>query len=471
LPPFKFKKKGYLYKICYKFFVTKITKRYPMSIITQKTLFKWKDLENLGDLKRLKLVLENIPDKRLLNVLSHHRCNGRNDYPIHAMWNSLLAAIVFQHNSIESLIRELLRNESLRIICGFDPYLEVEKAVPKSWNYTRFLRNLFKFENEIDKMFQNLLSKIKELLPDFGSFLAHDGKAIQTHAKYKKQGYKSKDGRRDTDANIGVKKYSGIDKNGKLWEKFKSWFGYKLHLIIDANYELPIAFELTKASEAETPIVHNMIDKLAITNPDILKKSEYFTSDKGNDDEKLITKLWKKHKTKAVIDIRNMWKDPDSTKGLSTGENVIYNYKGDVSCVCPKTGDIKSMSYGGFEKDRSAHKYRCPMIYKGLTCKGSCDCNVYSKKYIRISMKENRRIFPPVARSSYKWKLLYKKRTSVERVNSRIDEVFCFEKHFIKGLKKMKIRLSLVFCVMLSMAIGRINENRLSLINSYTKIE
>ncbi|MGE5575796.1 MAG: DDE transposase, partial [Syntrophothermus sp.] len=53
---------------------------------------------------------------------------------------------------------------------------------------------------------------------------------------------------------------------------------------------------------------------------------------------------------------------------------------------------------------------------------------------------------------------LYKKRTAVERVNSRLDNVFGFERHFIRGLKKMKLRCTLALVVMLAMALGRIKE-------------
>ena len=40
----------------------------------------------------------------------------------------------------------------------------------------------------------------------------------------------------------------------------------------------------------------------------------------------------------------------------------------------------------------------------------------------------NRRIFTPIDRASCKWERYYDKLTSVERVNSRIDESFGFEK-------------------------------------------
>ena len=69
-------------------------------------------------------------------------------------------------------------------------------------------------------------------------------------------------------------------------------------------------------------------------------------------------------------------------------------------------------------------------------------------------------VFTPVARSSYKWKQIYKKRSSVERVNGRLDESFCFEKHYIRGIKKMKLRCGLALIVMLGMAYGRVREKQ-----------
>ncbi len=54
----------------------------------------------------------------------------------------------------------------------------------------------------------------------------------------------------------------------------------------------------------------------------------------------------------------------------------------------------------------------------------------------------------------------------MERVNSRLDVSFGFERHFILGLKKMKLKLSLALCVMLAMALGRTEENQSEKIRS-----
>jgi hypothetical protein len=87
-----------------------------------------------------------------------------------------------------------------------------------------------------------------------------------------------------------------------------------------------------------------------------------------------------------------------------------------------------------FEKDRETLKYICPSNHYGMECKYKKNCPI--KNSIRIPLKEDRRIFMPIARSSYKWQELYNKRTSVERVNSRLDVSFGFEHHFIRGLKR-----------------------------------
>lgn len=81
-----------------------------MSIIAQQTLFVWDEIENLGDLERLRVVIEYMPDEELMQKLEKQRGKGRNDYPVRAMWNSILAGVVYQHPSIESLRRELSRN-------------------------------------------------------------------------------------------------------------------------------------------------------------------------------------------------------------------------------------------------------------------------------------------------------------------------------------------------------------------------
>lgn len=422
-----------------------------MAIIPQLKLFEWNEIQLLGDLDRLRLVLDYMPDEELMMTFERKRRKGRDDYPIRAMWNSVLAGIVFQHDGVEKLRRELSRNGQLRELCGFDG------KVPGPWCYTRFLKSLMEQEVLIEGMFDQLVKQIGEALPDFGKHLAMDSKAISSFAKRKNKN-EARDGRRDTDADYGKKKYSGVHENGTAWEKIVKWFGYKLHLVVDATYELPVAFKVTKASASDIPEGHALLEKMEKRQPEILKTAETLAADRGYDDTKLIVKCWDKYRIKPVIDIRNMWRDADKTRLLNGRENVAYNYKGNVYCFCPETGTEREMCNGGFEKDRGTLKKLCPARQLGIGCKGAAQCPV--AQGIRIPMSEDRRIFTPIDRSSYKWEKEYNKRTSVERVNSRLDVSFGFELHTIRGMAKMKMRCGLALCVMLAMALGRIRENQ-----------
>jgi Transposase domain (DUF772)/Transposase DDE domain len=290
-----------------------------------------------------------MPDEKLMRALEKNRYKRRNDYPIRAVWNSILASVVYQHNSIASLIRELRRNAQLRELCGFSTLKGIE-AIPTRSAYSRFLVILSKHEHLIEEMFNQLVAKLSMILPNFGKNLAFDGKAIESLSSNFNKEKNDNDKRKENDADWGLKKYKGIDKNGNLWEKLKSWFGFKIHLIVDADYELPVAFSVNKASVSEQPEMHKLFDYLESKHPKILENCEHAMGDKGYDGSNLIKKLWDEYRIKPIIDIRNMKKDKEESWQFKTLDvsDITYNYKGEVFCHCPKDGSLKSMAFGGF---------------------------------------------------------------------------------------------------------------------------
>ena len=174
-------------------------------------LFAWDAVEARSDLERFYLVRDHLPDSDLIAALEAKRGLGRDDYPVISMWNAILAGVVFQHESIELLQRELSRNPSLLQACGFNvlplqqkPVAQLVKnqltgqmevvwpppeaphyAVPHSWNFSRFLSNLIAVETEqglISQMLIDLREQLMAVLPDFGQHLGYDGKAIDSHS-------------------------------------------------------------------------------------------------------------------------------------------------------------------------------------------------------------------------------------------------------------------------------------------------
>jgi hypothetical protein len=100
------------------------------------------------------------------------------------------------------------------------------------------LKLLFKYKEEIEGMFDRLVEELKGLLPDLGFSVAVDSKGVSSAGRPTKE--TGEDGRRDRDANWGKKLYRGRREDGTLWEKVVNWFGYKIHLLVDTKYEMPL---------------------------------------------------------------------------------------------------------------------------------------------------------------------------------------------------------------------------------------
>ncbi|NLJ79842.1 MAG: hypothetical protein GX335_02335 [Firmicutes bacterium] len=96
----------------------------------------------------------------------------------------------------------------------------------------RFLQQLMgKYHCFIEEMFNDLVKSAGELLPNFGSVLAADAKAL--HSFSNRQSGKKADGR------CAIKAYQGINADGTLQ------FGYQLRLTADSKYELPVHYQST----------------------------------------------------------------------------------------------------------------------------------------------------------------------------------------------------------------------------------
>jgi hypothetical protein len=88
-------------------------------------------------------------------------------------------------------------------------------------------------------------------------------------------------------------------------------------LIVDDSYELPIAYEVNRASRAEAPKMHMLYNKVEEQHKELLERCEYGFGDRGYDDGKLYRRLWGNYEINPVIDIKNNWKDGEEIKQIS----------------------------------------------------------------------------------------------------------------------------------------------------------
>lgn len=410
-----------------------------MAMIPQISIFDNTEIyDNLGDLERVKLILDNIPDEKLLDKIREDKdVRGRKGIPLEALMNICWARKILQHNTMAKMLRELSRNSQLRKICGLQ-----NDQIPSKYVMTRFLKKLKKYREEIKEIFYTQRNELAEIKEDFGVNTGVDGKYLDSYAQ-KENKNKKPDGRRDTDAKYGIKEKYYKDDKGNEKIKKETHYGYRLHLMADVDYELPIDYEIETANVSEGKTYRKMLDKKV--NEKILNRTETATADKGYDDQKTLTKL-EKRGIIPIIDKRKMVKEEKEIK-----RTVYYDDLGNVYCYCPCTGVKREMAFDGYDKQRDSLAYKCPAKAYGIKCKGCLMCPVNTK--VRIKRSVNPRVFTEVARSSYKWKKMYNKRVALERINSRLDNGYEFENHTIRGKAKMEVEVNIAMSIMMTIAL------------------
>lgn len=379
-----------------------------MAIIPQRSVFTWDTVDAASDLDRLRLVLDVLPDEGLMHALEARRGQGRDEYPVRPVWNSILAGVVYQHPSVQALRRELLRNGQLRDLCGFDPLLGVQ-AVPTASAFSNFLAALMELEPQVRRIVHILVERLRDHLPDLGRFLAVDGKALPSFGRPRKKHQPVRlrrdgqaDRRADPDADWGTKTHRGAHEDGTPWEKVTHWFGFELHLLVDSRHEMPINYKVTPASTGESPQLLALVADTQEKHPELIRTAEELAADKGYDSKDNNSRLLDEYAIKPVIDKREDWKSGDDTRPVFPDrvDTVVHDVKGRVSCVCPATGERRPMAPWGYEPDRMTLKYRCPAVAAGFVCQGREQCPGAGSDYgkvVRIPLETDRRMFTPIA--------------------------------------------------------------------------
>ena len=388
---------------------------------------------DVGPLNEFDELLNAIPYTELIEALNDKRKNGRNDYSNDSMFRCLIARIYFEHPTTQSLINELQRNPYLRRACRIETKVNKDgskQLAPDNAVFTRFEQRLKEHRDLLEDIFKKLRDELKNELPDLGESLALDGKIIEAYAKRPSKKQKE-DGRRDTDATYTKKTYTNHLSNGQTIEKSYTYFGYRIHLIVDTTYELPVLFRVTPANESERTVAKAMLDD---DFPNWLKeRALYLMADRGYDGRPLQEKI-ENNGIIPIIDIINHW-NGDVTKQYKETD-FVYNYQGAVFYITDQGKAVKA-HYKGYHKASNSLRYEThPKDGVGV-------------KRVAIKRDTDPRVFNQVGRDSLKFERLYKRRTAVERVNGRLDRDYGFELHTIRGLDKMSLYVTTSFILML----------------------
>ena len=213
----------------------------------------------------------------------------------------------------------------------------------------------------------------------------------------------------------------------------------------------PLAFEVTEASRRDPqPQAQWLLDQMPQRHPELLGRCSRLSADKGDGPRHqpavAIASDQADHRHSQLLEgcgCGGRWRPHKLVNGQ---KNVIYTYDGEVSCVCPLSGEVHSMTYGGFERDRETLKYRCPARYSGITCQGMEQWPLAGKA-VRIPLAAGSPGVHAGGAVQLPWQDYYDERSAVERVNSRLAGGFGFERPGIRGLAKMQLRITMALTI------------------------
>ena len=231
-------------------------------------------------------------------------------------------------------------------------------------------------------------------------------------------------------------------ESGRKESKDELYFGYKVNVIADANYGLPM-FGATRPANASDMVVmvQDLDDCLALYET---LGPRYFLGDKGYDRLENI-----KHLVSVglipVVAVRLPEKDEEGQR-LYDG---IYDAEGRPTCV-----GGKSMEYVETDPEQG-HLFRCPA--EGCDLKGKvhwsryCDSEHYEKPEGRLL-----RIVGLLPRCSEEWKAKYKLRTVIERYNSSGKHSRLLDTHRYLNISKVSLHVAMSMLSYLATALAHL---------------
>jgi len=245
--------------------------------------------------------------------------------------------------------------------------------------------------------------------------------------------------------------YSDHDARWGAKSKDYLFFGYKVHLIVDAKSQLPLDVKVTPANEGDSP------------------------------QAKPLLKGAKKRHPEVSIDTSSMDSAYDSYENyrfaiedISTAPIIALNRRGRVDAITSSSlylsddGSYTCLAgfkvvYWGKDKKRGRLKFRCPAALGRCQClfRPTCSLSPYGKTFY-LHPERDYRLIGPIPRGTDLWQEKYNARTSVERAYSEEKGSHRLANPRVRGLSRVKIHVYLALCAQVIKRIGATITDRLA---------
>jgi hypothetical protein len=385
----------------------------------QKLLFSVESILDLHPLPNFKILFDNLK----ADHLDPEYLTGRKPFSR----QNLLKAIIFKNlNSLPTLSDlaiALKNNPSAAIRCGFN----ILKPLPSVERYSEFLRD--KDPSALQKIRVQLIHELINIGLIRGNYLSIDSCPIPAQVKennlktnVKDRFNKERICKGDPDARLGV-----MVTFSKSKKDISYFWGYRNHVVIDAEEELPL-WEITKPANVQDSVMFIPVFDLMQTafQFDVQAVMADGIYDTASILKYIITTL--KAKPRIAKNPRNTKNPPERN----------FSKAGNPLCEA----NIEMLARGTFydkAQDRWRRKWVCPILHSKKIAKKFFVCPVFHPKffsqkgcyaYIRVDDD----IRNQIDYGSVSFKKDFNRRTGSERVFSRLLSI-CMQNPPVIGLK------------------------------------
>lgn len=356
---------------------------------------------------------------------------GADGYDPIALFKAQLLIYLGEVNSDRKLAEALRYNGRLCLLCGFN-FLKT----PSNGTFTNFRDRLG--DNIFYEILHNLIAQAIVLKVIQGGDTAIDSTHVWAYAN--QFGHKTCQCKgkcncprtfSDTDATWGAK------------SKDYYFFGYKVHLIVDATSQLPLEVRVTPGHNSDSPQAKPLLEGAQRKHPDV--KIETSAMDSAYDSHENYRFAIKEAHVAPIIAL-----NPRGGVDALTTNSLQLAKDGSYTCMAGR-----KVVYWGKEEKRGRLKFRCPAAVGKCEClfRSTCSQSPYGRTFY-LSPDRNYRLIGLIPRGTALWEKKYDRRTSVERAYSEEKGSHKLAALRVRGLAKVKIHVYLALCAQVIKRIG-----------------
>jgi hypothetical protein len=327
---------------------------------------------------------------------------GRKGYGSRALVGATLIKSLYVISTWTRVASLIAEHDALQAALG---------GAPSQWACYRFTVKLRQQKPLLDACLDRILAALHDELPELGRDVAIDGSDLPAYANGQRHIYAGGPYRpnfSDPDASWGHRSAISTRSAG-------SFYGYKIHAAFCTKTELPLAWEIHPARDAEATVAEPLLDRLSARG----FQPQTAVLDKGYD----VTPVYDACERAGALPVIPLRQTP----AVKQGKHL------------PPECEHGIWKFAGADAKRKRTKWRCP----------TGDCAPFST-WVKAD-----RLHTLIPRESKRWRELYRGRGAVERGFGRLKIDHGLTPLRVRGLERVALHADLCILTTLAAALAR----------------